>query len=129
MISIQKKRTSTFNDQCMNQKTALTGSEGISHVGNSLRLRLLLLTPAHPFFVFLFILAHFATHTLDTIYESKTFRTASIFASTTMLSCRGMPVLLSLSRLPVRIPTTRSWRLMTPRSTSLRMPARVAAEA
>src|SRR5437764_4019294 len=64
-MSIQKKRTNTFNDQYMNQKTALTGSEGISHFGSSLRLRLLLLTPAHPFSVFLFILAHFATNTLD----------------------------------------------------------------
>src|SRR5579884_2654896 len=63
-------------------------------------------------------------------HSLSTLLMAGRAGSTTASSARwGMPVTVSLSRLPVRMPTTRSSRLMTPRSTSLRIPASVAAEA
>src|SRR5579859_3538630 len=40
IIGIQKKRTSTFNDQCINQSTAFTGSEGMFQAGIISRLLL-----------------------------------------------------------------------------------------
>src|SRR6266568_3840215 len=45
-MGIQKKRTSTRNNHCINQNTAFTGSEGISHGGMSFSPRLCLLIVA-----------------------------------------------------------------------------------